>query len=306
MPVLLRGGGLNFSAQNDVRVGLQWEDFLGKCSSKQINPHSYIFFGLPRGVKRCKSSGVICLLPPHSYTILLPLADQKSCKSGGLFCLLPPHSYTILPPWKPNAAQKKVRRVLSCIFLKNPPIAAPLIHNFTPLGSQTLTSFYPLAAQLLHHFNPSILHCFSPHTWRLPVLNPQPLYPQLRRLILQTIKACPTLDGLYIWIKLVRIAPSQQITPHSYIFLPPHNKLPPHSYNNLPPLAAQLLHHFNPSEQITPSLLDHFVPLGSPTIISFYHLWTNYPLTLTKFYPPWQPNSYIILPPLSFNQGREE
>ena len=24
--------GLNFSAQNDVRVGLQWEDFLGKLS----------------------------------------------------------------------------------------------------------------------------------------------------------------------------------------------------------------------------------------------------------------------------------
>ena len=28
--------GLHFSAQNDVRVGLQWEDFLGKCSSKLI------------------------------------------------------------------------------------------------------------------------------------------------------------------------------------------------------------------------------------------------------------------------------
>ena len=28
--------GLNFSAQNDVRVGLQWEDFLGKCSSKLL------------------------------------------------------------------------------------------------------------------------------------------------------------------------------------------------------------------------------------------------------------------------------
>ena len=28
--------GLNFSAQNDVRVGLQCEDFLGKCSSKLL------------------------------------------------------------------------------------------------------------------------------------------------------------------------------------------------------------------------------------------------------------------------------
>ena len=28
--------GLNFSAQNDVKVGLQWEEFLGKCSSKLL------------------------------------------------------------------------------------------------------------------------------------------------------------------------------------------------------------------------------------------------------------------------------
>ena len=164
-------------------------------------------------------------------------------------------------------------------------------------------------------------------------MNPQPLYPQLRRLILQTIKACPTLGGLYIWIILVRIAPSQQITPsllhrftpqnklphHSYTILPPlaaqplHHFTPseqkknPHSYTILSPLAAQLLHHFTPSEQITPSLLQHFTLLGSPTLTSFYPLWTNYPLTLTTFYPSWQPNSYIIktplnkLPPHSYN-----
>ena len=173
--------------------------------------------------------------------------------------------------------------------------------------SPTLTSFYPPwqpnsyiilppppGAQLLHHFTPSILHCFSPHTWRLPVLNPQTLYPQLRRLILQTIDACPTLDGLYIQIIIVRIAPSQQITPHSYIVLPPlaaqllhhftaSKQITPHSYTILAPLAAQLLHHFTPSEQITPSLLHHFTPLGSPTLTSFYPLWTNYPFTLTQF-----------------------
>ena len=28
--------GLNFSAQNDVRVGLQWKDVLRKCSSKLL------------------------------------------------------------------------------------------------------------------------------------------------------------------------------------------------------------------------------------------------------------------------------
>ena len=31
--------GLNFSAQNDVGVGLQWEDSLGKCSSKLFELH---------------------------------------------------------------------------------------------------------------------------------------------------------------------------------------------------------------------------------------------------------------------------
>ena len=35
--------GLNFSAQNDVRVGLQWEYFFGKCSSKLLR-----LFGLNR------------------------------------------------------------------------------------------------------------------------------------------------------------------------------------------------------------------------------------------------------------------
>ena len=97
--------------------------------------------------------------------------------------------------------------------------------------------------------------------------------------------------------------------PHSYIILPtlaaqllynftPLNKLPLHSYTILSPLAAQLLHHYTPSEQINPPLLQHFTHLGSPTFTSFYPLLTKYPLNLTPFYPPWQPNSYIIKPPL--------
>ena len=80
--------------------------------------------------------------------------------------------------------------------------------------------------------------------------------------------------------------------------LPPLDKLTPHSYNNLPSLAAQLLPHFILSGQITPSLLQQLTPLGSPTLTSIYPLWTNYPLTLKQFYPPWQTNYYIILPPL--------
>ena len=63
-------------------------------------------------------------------------------------------------------------------------------------------------------------------------------------------------------------------------------------------MAAQLLHRFAPSEQITPSLLNRFTPLGSPTLTSFFQLWTNYPSLLHHFTPPWQANSYFILPPL--------
>ena len=103
----------------------------------------------------------------------------------------------------------------------------------------------------------------------------------------------PTLTSFYpLWTNyphnLTSIYPPWQ--PNSYIILPPLDKLPPHSYFILPPLAAQLLHHFNPSGQITPLLLNHFIPIGSPTLTSFYLLWTNHPLTLKPFYPPWQPD----------------
>ena len=88
-------------------------------------------FWAPRGVKRCKSSGVICLLPPHSYTILPPLADHKSCKSGGLICLLPPFSYTILPPLEAQCSPK-IRKSFELHFPKKSSHCSP-----------TLTSFYP-------------------------------------------------------------------------------------------------------------------------------------------------------------------
>ena len=92
----------------------------------------------------------------------------------------------------------------------------------------------------------------------MPVSNPQPLYPQLRRRNLQIINACPTLDSLFIRLKLVRIAPSHQITLSVLHHFTPLIKLPPHSYTILPPWAAQLLAYFTP-------------------------LWTKYPLTLTPF-----------------------
>ena len=215
---------------------------------------------------------------------------------------------------------KKSSHCSPTLTLFYPPPPPPL--NKLPLHS--FTNLPPLAAQLLRHFTPSISHCFSPHIWRLLVLNPQPLYPQLVLLILQTINACPTPYGRYIWIKFVRIAPSQQITPSLLHHFTPSNLITtqtltpfypigspalsssyplwtknPNSYTALPTLAAQILPHFAPSEQTARSLVHHFTPLGSSTLYSFYSLWTNYPLTLTPFNTPWQLNSKIVLPPLN-------
>ena len=122
------------------------------------------------------------------------------------------------------------------------------------------------------------------------------------------------------------LTPPPPRQPNSYLILGALDKLPPHSYTILPPLAAQLLNHFTPLNKLPRSPLNHFTPLGSTTFTSFYALWTNYPLiltpfnlpwqpnsylltsfdplwtkyplTLTPFYPPWKPNSYLILPPL--------
>ena len=107
----------------------------------------------------------------------------------------------------------------------------------------------------------------------MAVLNPQPLHPQLRRLNLQTINACPPLDSLFILIILVRIAPTQQITPSLLHHFTPSEQITPSELQ--PPLAGQLLQHFTPSKKLPP------------------HSYTILPPP-----PPWQPNSYIILPPL--------
>ena len=157
-------------------------------------------------------------LPQNSYIVSPLLTDQRMWEWGVNLSFTPSHFYNFTPSWKPNAAQKDVR-VLRCIFVKKILSLQPHSYKILP----------PLAAQLLHHLTPSILYGFSSHTWKLPVLNPQPLYPQLRRPNPQAINAFPTLDGLYKWIIVVRIAPSQQIKP-------------------------SLLHRFIHSEQITPSL----------------------------------------------------
>ena len=90
------------------------------------------------------------------------------------------------------------------------------------------------------------------------------------------------------WDILTQFAIISSLRPCTQFFL---NKLPPHSYTILAPLAAQILANVTPSGQVNPSLLQHFTPLGSPTLTSFYPLWTNYPLILTPFYHYWKPNA---------------
>ena len=75
----------------------------------------------------------------------------------------------------------------------------------------------------------------------------------------------------------------------------------PSLLHHFTPLAAQLLIYFFPSEQITPSLLQHLPPLATQLLLIFTPL-NKYPILLRHFTPPpppWQPNSYIILPPLN-------
>ena len=132
-------------------MGQQWEDFLGKCSSKlflgciglprrvkwcksegvklKLTPHSYIFFGLPRGVKWCKSEGVKYKLPPNSYIVLQPWQTKKKCKSGGLICLLPTHSYTILPPLEAQCSPKR-RKSFELHFPKKSFHCSPTLTSF--------------------------------------------------------------------------------------------------------------------------------------------------------------------------------
>ena len=138
-----------------------------------------------------------------------------------------------------------------------------LLHLFTPLGSPTLTSFYPLWT-----IYPLTLTSFYP---------PPSLAAQLLHHFTTSEQFTPSL--------LLHFTPLGSWILSS--FYAPLDNLPPQSYTFLPPLAAQLLHHFNYSEQITPSLLHHFTPLGSPTLISFYPLWTNFPLNPITFYHHW-------------------
>ena len=237
----------------------------------KLNPHSYIFIGLPRMVKQCKSSGVICLLPPHSYTILPPLADQcnpKRCKSFELhFPKKSSHCSPTLtffyPSWQFNSYL-----ILSPLDKTNYPLTLTPIY---PPWQPTLTSIYPL--------------------WTNYPLTLTPLYP-------------PWQTNSYI-----NLPPLNKLPPHSYTILPPLAAQLLHEFTPSEQITPSLLHHFTPlgsptltsfyplwtnypltltpfyhpwqpnsyiilppSGQITPSLLHLFTPLGSPTLTSIYPL----------------------------------
>ena len=198
-------------------------------------------------------------ITPSLLHHFLPLGSPTMTSLYPLLTNYPLSLITFYPPWQPN----------SCTILTSLEKLPP--HSYTILP--------PLAARLLHHFTPSeqvthaLLHHFTP-------------------LGSSNLSSCYTLWTNYPLALTPFYHPWQ---PNYYIILPPLDKLPPHSYTILHLLAAQLWNLFTTSEQITPSLLHHIIPLGSPTIISFYPLWTNYTITLITFYPPWQPNSYTIL-----------
>ena len=173
----------------------------------------------------------------HHFT---PLGRPKKSKSGGLICLLPPYSYTILPPWKPNAAQKDVR-VLSCIFLKNPPIAAPLLHHFTPPPPTWQPNSYIILP---------LLDNLPPHSYTiLPPWRPN---------------------------SYIIFSPLNNLPPHSYTILPPLAAELLHHFTPSGQFTPSLLHHFTPLRSPTltsfyppwinyPLTLTPVSPIGSPS-----------------------------------------
>ena len=140
----------------------------------------------------------------------------------------------------PNPAQKDVRVGRKSFELHFP--------NISSLCNPTLTSFYhpwqpysyiilpPLAAPLLHHITTSTLHCFSSHTWGLPVSWTHNLCTLSCVALTSRPSMLIQIFTVYIFEKyLFELPPLNKLHPHSYIILPPQVKLPPHSWNNLPP-----------------------------------------------------------------------
>ena len=77
----------------------------------------------------------------------------------------------------------------------------------------------------------------------------------------------------------------------------PSEQIIPHSNAILPPLAAQFLILFPPLNKL-PLTLTPFYPHWQPSSDLISSPLEQIPLNPKPFYPPWQPISYLILPPL--------
>ena len=132
---------------------------------------------------------------------------------------------------QPIDAHSYIKNLASRLFSQESPYSNPmqphLTSQFWPvLSPRKLSHFSPLhahyynlpslLAQFLHSFpnlEALILECFSPHTRRLTVLNPEPLFPQPVFLSLKTINACLILTSLFSLETLIL-----------HCFKPPHTQ----------------------------------------------------------------------------------
>ena len=175
------------------------------------------------------------------------------------------------------------------------------MHNFTilPLGSPALTSFYSITIYLV------TLTTFYPR-WQPSsnlILPPLSNWPTHTHNNLPLPLGSPALTSFYsLWtiypLTLTTFYPPWQ--PSSNLIFLPLNNLPTHTYKFYPrwqPSSNLILLPLN--NLPTHTYKFYPLPLGSPALTSFYSLWTIYPLTLTTFYPRWQPSSNLILLPLN-------
>ena len=122
----------------------------GRIFKENAAQNSYVFWlhWASMGVKWRKSEGVKDKLNPTlTLTFFCSVKGVKRCKSSGVISPLPRLFSSFYPLWKLNAAQKIVR-VLSCIFLKNPRSGAPLLRNFGGKNSTRDASKVTFMSQL--------------------------------------------------------------------------------------------------------------------------------------------------------------
>ena len=265
--------------------------------SEQVTPHSHAILQPPTPPPPLAAQLLHHFIPseqitPHTCNILPALAAQLLAHSTLLWTNYPSLSHHFTP----LAAQ------LLLHFTPSGQITYSLLHHFTLLDSSTLSSFHTPLDKLPPH-SCTILTPWQSNSYtyiNLPPLNKNsPILHHFTSLAAELLLHF-TPSGQITYSLLHHFTPLDSSTlssfytpldklplshtilppwqPNSYFTLPPLDKLPTHSYTILPFLTAQLLAHFIP-------------------------LWTNYPLILAPFQPPWQSNSYtyINLPPINKN-----